>query len=89
MRNTSVETATSALQDRISARHTRVLSGQWMMSPEMYDTDLVHPLNVRSRQEQRTPDSNDLKSPIWVPNLTPKRHGDDLFLSVSYSKPAK
>ncbi|KAJ4290442.1 hypothetical protein N0V90_010658 [Kalmusia sp. IMI 367209] len=28
-----------------------------------------------------------LKSPVWVPRLTPTRQGDDLFINVTYSKP--
>jgi hypothetical protein len=42
---------------------------------------------VPEPEPERTPQMEAMKSPGWVPNLTPKRHGDDLFLSVTYSKP--
>jgi stress response protein YsnF len=29
-------------------------------------------------------DEDGLKSPIWVPRLTPTRKGDDLFISVGW-----
>lgn len=38
-------------------------------------------------QPKQTPQMEALKSPGWVPNITPTRQGDDLFLSVTYSKP--
>jgi hypothetical protein len=72
-------------------QQARVQSGQWPKSPAMYDPDVVRPLNIRPRQQQPPPppDMDALKSPMWVPRLTPTRHGDDLFISVTYSKPQK
>ncbi|KAF2746124.1 hypothetical protein M011DRAFT_527262 [Sporormia fimetaria CBS 119925] len=58
------------------------------------ETDAVRPLEFPSRQQhdyqsqQQTPGFDAMKSPGWVPNLTPKRQGEDLILDVSYSKPA-
>lgn len=52
-------------------------SEHWPASPTMYDrSDIQRPIEAA------------LKSPAWIPNLTPTRHGDDLYLNVSYSKPA-
>ena len=67
-----------------SARHTRSQSGMWPKSPMMYDeSDVVKPLNIRPKP----PEMGALKSPAWVPRLTPTRQGDDLLISVSYAKP--
>lgn len=94
MRSNSVETWSAGSPSLASNRQTRILSGQWVKSPAMYDIDVVQPLNVRSKQQQQqapplTPSMEALKSPAWVPNLTPTRQGDDLFISVTYSKPAR
>lgn len=92
IRSNSVEAWSQESRDRASDRQTRVQSGQWPKSPAMYDADTVQPLNIRSRQQQQQqppPDMNALKSPLWVPRLTPTRQGEDLFISVTYSKPAK
>lgn len=71
-------------QGRQVERHTRSQSGMWPISPMMYDeTDVVRPLNI----PDKAPDMNALKSPAWVPRLTPTRQGDDLLISVSYAKP--
>ncbi|ORY19494.1 hypothetical protein BCR34DRAFT_471824 [Clohesyomyces aquaticus] len=45
--------------------------------------------HTRSQSGQWPPMSpgGGLMSPAWVPELTPKRLGDDLLISVSYSKP--
>jgi hypothetical protein len=59
----------------------------------MYDE--VKPLNVRRKgmRDEMTEinvgrdvdiDEEGLKSPVWVPRLTPRRKGDDLFLSVGW-----
>ncbi|KAF2190200.1 hypothetical protein K469DRAFT_699812 [Zopfia rhizophila CBS 207.26] len=82
-RSNSVEPSWN--QSRTVDRHTRSQSGQWPKSPAMYEMDVIQPLNIRSKQPQRGMEA--LKSPAWVPNLTPTRHGDDLFISVTYSKP--
>ncbi|KAF1994904.1 hypothetical protein P154DRAFT_526706 [Amniculicola lignicola CBS 123094] len=65
---------------------SRARSGQWPKSPAMYEMDEVRPLNIRAR-EPPTPGFDSLKSPAWVPNLTPTRRGDDLMISVTYSPP--
>jgi hypothetical protein len=39
------------------------------------------------REPEQAPGMDAMKSPGWVPNMTPSRRGDDLFLSVTYSKP--
>jgi hypothetical protein len=87
-RSSSTGTGNPASSARSIDGRNRVQSGQWPQSPALYDTDATQPLDYRSRQRQQQPlDFEALKSPAWVPNLTPKRHGDDLFLSVTYSKP--
>lgn len=88
VRSNSVEPGNPG-SSRSAYRHTRVQSGQEPLSPAMYETSSVQPLNVGFIPPEETPEYDALKSPMWVPNLTPKRHGDDLFLSVSYSKPAQ
>ncbi|KAF2199679.1 hypothetical protein GQ43DRAFT_107465 [Delitschia confertaspora ATCC 74209] len=75
-------------QDEPSHRNTRSQSGLWPpTSPLMYGEDAVQPLHIRDKPT--TPGIEALKSPAWVPKLTPTRQGDDLFLSVTYAKPGK
>ena len=67
-----------------SERSTRTQSGQWPRSPAMFDVDVVKPLNIRGKRESEGMQA--LKSPAWVPHLTPTRKGEDLLISVSYSR---
>jgi hypothetical protein len=57
--------------------------------------NLQQPLSVRRNQEEMSEinvgrdvnhdaEMNGLKSPVWVPRLTPTRKGDDLFISVGW-----
>ncbi|KAF2112933.1 hypothetical protein BDV96DRAFT_648561 [Lophiotrema nucula] len=96
MRSTSVESAWNPTPSSwahssvagSSARHTRTQSSMWPKSPAMYD-DAIRPLNIPGKPlttEMAEVDLNELKSPIWVPRLTPRRQGDDLLISVSYSE---
>jgi hypothetical protein len=98
MRSTSMETFALAALAPPSLRASRVQSGQWRKSPAMYDPDVVQPLRISKQpphpqtpahlaQQSQPVDMNGLKSPAWVPRLTPTRQGDDLFISVSYSQP--
>jgi hypothetical protein len=89
IRSNSVETWSPLRTDE---RSTRTQSGLWPpKSPAMYEQDVVRPLSIRPRPQQllQTPrmEMEALKSPAWVPRLTPTRHGDDLLISVTYSKP--
>lgn len=87
LRSSSVE---SWSPSRGSERSTRSQNGQWPKSPLMYEMEAVRPLQIRARpQEQQPVDINALKSPAWVPRLTPTRQGDDLLISVTYSKPGQ
>jgi hypothetical protein len=75
---------------RTSERSTRTQSGLWPRSPAMYESDIVRPLTIRSKTQLLPPPAEEmqaLKSPAWVPRLTPTRQGDDLLISVTYSKP--
>lgn len=86
LRSSSVETFSPA---RSSERTTRTQSSLWPKSPAMFEPDVVRPLTIRKTQLLQTPteDMYALKSPVWVPRLTPTRQGDDLFINVTYSKP--
>ena len=87
LRTTSDETWSTL---RTSERSTRTQSGLWPRSPAMYESDVVRPLTIRSKIQQLAPPVEEmqaLKSPAWVPRLTPTRHGEDLLISVTYSKP--
>lgn len=76
-------------------RKSRVQSGSWGKSPVMYEEQAVRPLNVRRKREDMTEvnigrdvnvdfDVDGLKSPVWVPRLTPRKKGEDLFLEVGW-----
>lgn len=77
-------------------RKSKAQSGTWAMhhSPEMYEAAAaVKPLNVRRKKDEMMEvnvgrdvdvDGEGLKSPVWVPRLTPTRKGDDLFISVGW-----
>lgn len=69
----------------LTERATRTQSGQWPKSPAMYEQNAVRPLNIRPKRQSGV-DGGQLMSPAWVPHLTPTRQGDDLLISVSYSK---
>lgn len=87
LRTTSDETWSTL---RASERSTRTQSGLWPKSPAMYEPDVVRPLTIRPKTQQLAPPVEEmqaLKSPAWVPRLTPTRHGEDLLISVTYSKP--
>jgi hypothetical protein len=87
LRTTSDETWSTL---RASERSTRTQSGLWPKSPAMYEPDVVRPLTIRSKIQQLPPPVEEmqaLKSPAWVPRLTPTRQGEDLLISVTYSKP--
>lgn len=88
LRSSSVETFSPA---RNSERSTRTQSSLWPKSPAMFEPDVVRPLTIRKTQLLQIPaeDMEALKSPIWVPRLTPTRQGDDLFINVTYSKPGQ
>jgi hypothetical protein len=76
-------------------RKSRVQSGVWGGSPVMYEEHAVRPLNVRRKGEDMTEvnigrdvdvdfNVDGLKSPVWVPRLTPRKKGEDLFLEVGW-----
>ncbi|KAJ4356597.1 uncharacterized protein N0V89_004632 [Didymosphaeria variabile] len=88
LRSSSVETFSPA---RNSERSTRTQSSLWPKSPAMFEPEVVRPLTIRKTQLLQTPtqDMEALKSPVWVPRLTPTRQGNDLFINVTYSKPGQ
>lgn len=89
LRSSSVETFSPV---RSSERSTRTQSSLWPKSPILFDgSPTVRPLTIRKTQllQTSTEDMQALKSPIWVPRLTPTRQGDDLFINVTYSKPGR
>ena len=45
--------------------------------------DEMQEINV-GRDIDHDAEMNGLKSPVWVPRLTPSRKGDDMFLSVGW-----
>jgi hypothetical protein len=66
----------------------------------MYEQDVVMPLNVRRKRDEMSElnigrdvdvdfDRDGLKSPVWVPRLTPRRKGEDLFLEVGWGDGAR
>jgi len=62
----------------------------------MYEEDVVRPLNVRRKRDEmselnigRDVDVDGLTSPVWVPKLTPRKKGDDLFLEVGWGNPER
>jgi hypothetical protein len=76
-------------------RKSRVQSGTWGRSPVMYEEDAVRPLNVRRKRDEMSElnigrdvdvdfDRDGLKSPVWVPRLTLRKKGEDLFLEVGW-----
>ncbi|CAI6340953.1 unnamed protein product [Periconia digitata] len=78
----------------VSERGIRTQSGGvWPpKSPAMYEPSVIRPLSIRPKQTiLQTPQEtmNALKSPAWVTDLTPTRQGEDLLISVTYSKPKR
>ena len=61
-------------------------------SPMVNEEDVVRPLSIvkktdAARRESREGEGGEmigLKSPVWIPHLTPTRKGDDLFISVGW-----
>jgi hypothetical protein len=45
--------------------------------------DEMKEINV-GRDVDHDAEMNGMKSPVWVPRLTPTRKGDDLFISVGW-----
>ncbi|KAJ4362307.1 hypothetical protein N0V83_010400 [Neocucurbitaria cava] len=92
VRSISTESWTATPASKID-RKSKVQSGVWTSSPMMYEPAVVKPLNVRRRRDEMMEvnvgrdvdvDADGLKSPVWVPRLTPTRKGDDLFISVGW-----
>lgn len=59
-------------------------------SPSVGKLDVVRPLSIVKktdimvRQSREGGEMIGLKSPVWIPHLTPTRKGDDLFISVGW-----
>lgn len=91
-RGSSMDTGSTVPSLRHKDRQSRVQSGHWSSSPLMYDIDAVEPLRIRNKHQDRAaPEMEALRSPTWIPSLSPpaSRRGDDLFFSVTYSKPGQ
>lgn len=92
IRSVSTDSWTGTPASKID-RKSKVQSGAWGKSAVMYEVDVIKPLNVRRRRDEMQEvnigrdvvvDSEALKSPLWVPRLTPTRKGEDLFISVGW-----
>jgi hypothetical protein len=92
VRSVSTDSWTATPASKVD-RKSKVQSGAWGRSPVMYEVDAVKPLNVRRKRDEMQEvnigrdvdvDAQGLKSPVWVPRLTPTRKGDDLFISVGW-----
>ena len=67
---------------------------QSVASPDMYEEPMViRPLNVRRKRDEMQEinvgrdvdhDAEGLRSPVWIPKLTPTKKGNDLFISVGW-----
>lgn len=59
-------------------------------SPLANEVDVIRPLSivkktdVAARQSKEGGEMVGLKSPVWIPHLTPTRKGEDLFISVGW-----
>lgn len=96
MRSNSTESwNTTPASKNGSDRKSRVQSGSWGKSPVMYEEDVVRPLNVRRKRDEMTElnigrdvdvdyENDGLKSPLWIPRLTPRKKGEDMFLEVGW-----
>jgi hypothetical protein len=98
LRSNSTESWSTTPRSKIE-RKSRTQSGMWPSSPAMYDEVKPlnvrrkdsESLSVRRNQDEmkeinigRDVEVDSIKSPIWVPHLTPTRKGDDLFISVGW-----
>jgi hypothetical protein len=84
----SAESWTQTPQSMID-RNGKGRSSFWEGSPYMdeLDVDVVRPLNIkRNTGDMSTKQTivDAMKSPVWIPHLTPTRKGDDLFISVGW-----
>lgn len=53
----------------------------------VHEADIVRPLSIVKKRESGQGGGGEmvgLKSPVWIPHLTPTRKGDDLFISVGW-----
>ncbi|KAF2627400.1 hypothetical protein BU25DRAFT_63062 [Macroventuria anomochaeta] len=58
-------------------------------SPLVNEEDVVRPLSIVKKTDVKRESGQGgemigLKSPVWIPHLTPTRKGDDLFISVGW-----
>ncbi|KAF1924186.1 uncharacterized protein M421DRAFT_9018 [Didymella exigua CBS 183.55] len=55
-------------------------------SPAMtvHEADRPRPLSIVKKRDSDAGEMVGLKSPVWIPHLTPTRKGDDLFISVGW-----
>ena len=59
-------------------------------SPLVNEMDVIRPLSIVKktdgalRQSREGEEMAGLKSPVWIPHLTPTRKGEDLFISVGW-----
>ncbi|KAJ4310968.1 hypothetical protein N0V94_008171 [Neodidymelliopsis sp. IMI 364377] len=60
-------------------------------SPLINQVDVIRPLSIVKKTDVALRQSKEmggemigLKSPVWIPHLTPTRKGDDLFISVGW-----
>ncbi|CAO2655140.1 Nn.00g102040.m01.CDS01 [Neocucurbitaria sp. VM-36] len=97
VRSNSTESWAATPASKID-RKSKVQSGIWTTSPMMYEPAVVRPLKVRRRRDEMMEvnvgrdvdvDADGLKSPVWVPRLTPTRKGEDLFISVGWGESAR
>ncbi|KAF1944020.1 hypothetical protein EJ02DRAFT_501792 [Clathrospora elynae] len=97
VRSSSAESWSSTPASKLGFdRKSRVQSGAWGKSPVMYEEHVVQPLNVRRKRGDEMAelnvgrdvdvDAEGVKSPVWIPRLTPTRKGGDLFISVGWGE---
>ncbi|KAJ4990101.1 Def1-like protein [Stagonosporopsis vannaccii] len=58
-------------------------------SPSVHHEDVIRPLSIVKKTDvpkecAQGGEMVGLKSPVWIPHLTPTRKGDDLFISVGW-----
>ncbi|KAH6260967.1 hypothetical protein HBI40_120670 [Parastagonospora nodorum] len=90
VRSNSTESWSTTPRSKID-RKSRTQS---VASPNMYEEPVViRPLNVRRKRDEMREinvgrdvdhDAEGLRSPVWIPKLTPTKKGDDLFISVGW-----
>lgn len=49
-----------------------------------HEIDRPRPLSIVKKRDSAGGEMVGLKSPVWIPHLTPTRKGDDLFISVGW-----